>query len=99
MRNSKKPTALTTGADAAIELAFAELKGYEPHTKEYAECLTQIERLAALRSSDKKEKKTVSADNLISVGGNLAGIGMILGYERTHVLASKALGFVLKSKL
>lgn len=97
MRNSKKPTALTSGADAAIELAFTELKGYEPHTKEYADCLTQIERLAALTTSNKKEK--VSKDNLISVGGNLAGIGMILGYERTHVLASKALNFVLKSKL
>lgn len=97
MRNSKKPTALTSGADAAIELAFKELKGYEPHTKEYADALTQIERLVALTTSTKKDK--VSKDNLVSVGGNLAGIGMILGYERTHVLASKALGFVLKSKL
>lgn len=98
MRNSNKPTALTSAADAAIELAFAELKKHTPESKEYAEILTQIERLSELKTTSVKKDK-VSKDNWVQVGGNLAGIGLILGYERTHVLASKALSFVLKSKL
>lgn len=42
-------------------------------------------------------KKRVSPETLAIIGGNIAGIVLILGYEHVHVVTSKALGFVMRS--
>lgn len=38
-------------------------------------------------------------DTLLIVGGNLAGILLILNFERLDIVRSKALGFVLKGRV
>lgn len=48
------------------------------------------------KTSELKDRRRVSPDTLALVGANLAGIVMIIGYERMNVIASKALGFVSK---
>lgn len=47
--------------------------------------------------SNREER--ISVNTLIAVGANLAGILLILNYERLGVVASKALGFVSKSRI
>lgn len=50
--------------------------------------LEHLERLEALKTKDRR--KPLSRDVLAQVVGNLAGIGIIVGYEQAHVIATKA---------
>lgn len=63
-------------------------------TKEFDHLCDQLTKLLIAKNALKREK--ASTDVLLTVGANLAGIAMILGHERAHVVASKALGFVMK---
>lgn len=54
------------------------------------------ERELDLRDEEANKPNRVSADTWAMVGANLAGILLIVGYERVNVIASKAIGFVLK---
>lgn len=94
----KKTSEEKTLLDQAIDELFAELKGHDANTDEFDKITTQIEKLYKVKSSLKDENR-MSKDALIAVIGNLAGIVMILGYERANVVTSKALSFVLKSKV
>jgi hypothetical protein len=89
-KKSQKATAL----DANIVGLLSWMENADPTTPEYAQIVTKLEKLYALRGS----KKSVSPDTLAIVLGNLAGIIMILNHERAHVVVSKALGFVMKLK-
>jgi hypothetical protein len=57
-------------------------------------------RLKTLEANLKtKEVETFgkpTLEKLLPIAGSIAGILVIVGFERTHVIASKALGFVLK---
>lgn len=44
-------------------------------------------------------KRRVSADTIAAMACNILGIVLILEYERTHVIASKALGFVIRGRV
>jgi hypothetical protein len=68
---------------------------------EQAESPEQIKEAIDLINQRKpaKEKKTVSPDTLAIVIGNLAGIILILGYEKANVITSKALGFVIRGRV
>jgi hypothetical protein len=50
----------------------------------------------ALKREELDLRRRVSADTWAIVGANIAGIALIIGYERINVIASKALGFVGK---
>lgn len=67
-----------------------------PGTELYSNQITELERLYKLREETKRKRK-VSKDTLWKVGGNLAGIAMIVLYEHSHVLTSKGIGFVGKN--
>ena len=82
--------------DGAIDSLFAELDGYTGSEEEYSAITDQIEKLYKLRNETKP--KTVSADTMAIVAGNLLGILLIVGFEQTHVITSKAIGFVMKSR-
>lgn len=87
-----QPTVL----DETIDDALAQLKGIEVGSDEYNRKMEQVQKLYALK--EKNSPKRISPDAALLVAGNLAGIVLILGYERAHVVTSKALGFVLKSR-
>ena len=89
-KKSQKAAAL----DANIVGLLSWMENADPTTPEYAQIVTKLEKLYALRGS----KKSVSPDTLAIVLGNLAGIIMILNHERAHVVVSKSLGFVMKLK-
>ena len=87
-----------TPLEEAIESAFVELSEHGAVTEEYAQIVNQLEKLHDMKKQE-TANRVVSPDTLIAAAGNLLGIVVILGYERTHVIATKALGFVLKSRL
>jgi len=90
--DEEKPTAL----DVAIQTALEKLNDLNPGTKEYSVHLDQIAKLMLFK--EKTTPKRVSPDTVAIVAGNLAGILMIVSYERVHIVTSKALGFVIKSR-
>jgi hypothetical protein len=95
----KKSTPVdTTGLDTAIDAAFEGLKKHDPHSEEYAAIMVQIGLLYNLRYPP-KVPNTVSKDALIAVAGNLIGIVAILGFEKSHVITTKALNFIMKTKV
>ena len=83
----------------AITKALIELQNHEPYSAEYVKALEQIEKLYKLRNPKPELRKPVSMDTVWVVAGNLLGIGMIIGYEKAHVISSKALGFILKARV
>lgn len=86
--------------DKAIAEAYAYLAGSTPETKEHAKIVKQIAALEEIKIlSEKKKKIAFSPDALLTAGASLLGILLILNYERANVVASKALGFVSKSKI
>lgn len=62
----------------------------------YSKVLRNVERLEALR---KKDRKRLDPNSCLVVAGNLIGILLILGYEKTDFIRSKALGFVLRGRV
>ena len=49
-----------------------------------------------LKEREAEKPDRVSKDALVAAAASIAGILVIVGYERVNVIASKALGFVLK---
>jgi hypothetical protein len=60
-------------------------------TDKYA---SMAKQLAALHELSTKSR--ISNETLVTIGTHLAGLVLILGHERAHVIASKAFGLVKK---
>lgn len=80
----------------AIDDIFEEMKPLCSDDPEYAKMREQLSELYALKSA--KDSSTVDPNAVITVAGSLAGILLIVGFERSNVLTSKALNFVIKPK-
>lgn len=52
----------------------------------------------ALKTKESNKPDRVSRDTLALVVANLTGIALIIGYERVNVIASKALGFIARTR-
>lgn len=77
-----------------IEKLLVSLKEDDPETEEYATILDQLTKLYAIKNENRSRR--VSPDTLATIAANLLGISIIVGYERTHIITSKALGFIRK---
>lgn len=91
-RSSDKPASL----QELIELVQTQMLLEGADSEKFREMNDQLERLYAMKKSNRSSR--VSPDALVAVAGNLLGIGLILQHERLHVVTSKALSFVMKSK-
>ena len=87
-----------SGLDEAIADVLAEMKGFTADQPEFAKMVKQLERLYKIKSSHGRPSR-MSLSDALPVIGNLAGILAILSFERTHVITSKALSFVTKSRI
>lgn len=93
---STKPTDESPGLQEAIDELLAKMHETSPDTKEYAAMIAHLQLLYTLREKD--APKRVSPDTVAIIMANLAGILLILNFERLHVIATKALGFLMKLK-
>ena len=80
-----------------IDSILLQMEQEEGNSPEFDGLLTQLERLYKLQAPEKARR--VSPDAIVAVAGNLLGIVLILNYERINVVTSKALSFVIKSKI
>jgi len=82
--------------DEPIKRVLDEMKTYGPDSPEYPKLVAHLETLTRLKAEERRHR--VSADTMAIVLGNLGGILIIVAYESRHVMASKAMGFLLKPK-
>lgn len=82
--------------DHALNRLYDELTTLQPSTEEYTDILGKIEKFHNLKNESRSER--VKPDTIALIAGNLAGIMLIVGHERAHVVTSKALSFVSKLK-
>lgn len=84
------------GLEEVIDVLIVRMTTEDFDPKLFAEQVDQLTKLYKLKENH--TPKRVSPDTLALVLGNLIGIVIILGYERAHVVTSKALTFVLRSR-
>jgi len=80
-------------SEASISLKFTESDAKIEELK--ASCRVK-DADATLKMSEIDKPDRVSKDTLAIIGANIAGIVLILGYERLNIITSKALGFANK---
>lgn len=93
----RTPKVDTVKLNEAKNLILDELLRGDPESQEYSALLGNLERISALEKSEDKSM-VPDVNTVLLVAGNLLGILIIVGYEHTHVVTSKATAFVLKSK-
>lgn len=92
----RTPKVMNTKLDPVIDTILSEMEAFGPDSPEYSMMLSHLEKVVNLRKSE--DNKKVTPDTMALVAGNLLGILIIVAYEQKHVMASKAQGFILKSK-
>ncbi len=76
--------------DEQLEVQLKDAESLE----DIGDVLSMMERRNELRN-----KRRVSPDTIAIVVCNLLGIILILEHERSHVIASKALGFIIRGRV
>lgn len=66
-------------------------------SEEYTVMAQNLERLYKLKAVDSTKK--VSPDTMALVAANLLGLVLIMSFEKTNVITTKALGFVLRGRV
>jgi hypothetical protein len=90
------PTDPEISLDETIEQLLREMSYVPCDSDEYARMADQLQKIYVLKETD--SKKRVSPDTLAIVLGNLAGVLLIVGHERVHIITSKALNFILRPR-
>lgn len=95
---TRTPSTNEVGLEKAIDAVLAEMQMVSKNSDDYALLIERLETLYNLKTIDQADRpKKISADTALLVAGNLLGILAIIGYEHSHVVATKALNFVLKA--
>jgi hypothetical protein len=88
----KQPSKLDDAYDRALDVLAVSREG----TEEYDKNLEEVIKLHRMRMEEKSDP--VSKEAWLGIAANLLGILMILQYEKTNVVASKAMTILPKSK-
>lgn len=94
---TKQPSDKPASLQELIDLVQTQMLTEGADSEKFREMNDELERLYAMKKSNKSSR--VSPDALVTVAGNLLGIGLILQHERLHIVTSKALSFVMKTKV
>lgn len=83
--------------DDPIDRILTEMEIFGPNTPEYEALLGELERLSALQSTETWTRR-IDPTQVAAVIANLAGIGLIVNYEKLNVVTTKAIGMIMRSK-
>lgn len=82
--------------ESELNRALTRLRAEMPNSEDYEKMLKLVERLHDMMDEEKPD--VVSKNTLLTVGGNLLGIILVLKHERLNVITSKALSFVIRTR-
>lgn len=89
-----------TNLDKLIDQVHDEYNELEDYKAEEREKKMEVlKELYKLKGDQDKHANSLSKDTLAVIAGNIAGILLILNFERAGVLTSKAVSFVLKGRV
>lgn len=92
----RKPKVTSIKLEEAMLRLLDDMEMFGPNSEEYPLMLGHYQKLHTMSKSE--DSRRVTPDTVALVAGNLLGILIIVAYEQKHVMTSKGLGFVLKSK-
>jgi predicted RNase H-related nuclease YkuK (DUF458 family) len=92
---SSKPA--NQNASDALVKAYEELSKHSATSEEYATVVLRIQALEEINAHADKSNR-VSPDTKALIGANIAGIVMVLGYEKANIITSKAFSMLLRTQ-
>ena len=95
MKIFKKNDVVLAAIDGEIQTLHEKLESIDPASSEYTTCARNLELMMKLRDEKSKGSK-IPPEVWVPVVANLAGICLILFWEQTHVITSKALMLLKK---
>jgi hypothetical protein len=84
-----------TGLEKARETALLVLDDLDPMDPDYATTMKHVKKLSELIANERRE--LLNPNTVILALANVGGIIMIVGYERIHIVTSKALTLIGKT--
>lgn len=91
-----KWTSELTSLQIARERLLADLDIHAPDSEEYCAMLSQVETLSHLIEKETPARERLSPNTLVTVAGHLGVAGLLIWFEREHVITTKALQFLPK---
>ena len=87
--------------EEAIADAVRELRNLDLADEKYAAAVANLKILMEVYAIDEEVDKRFkpTGDQIVAVAGSLAAVLMIMSFEKTHVIATKALTFIPKFKI
>lgn len=98
MFKTKKPDCNHPGLSAEIAKLISELEGLDSNSKEYSTIVKRILQLDSIMQRN-PQRAAISWDAIISAGASLSGILLILKFEKFGAITTKALSFVMKTRV
>ena len=80
--------------DQEVDRVIATLSTMQVETKEYRDGVESLKVLCDARGV--KSTKSLSTDTIISAVANILGIILVLNYEKSSIITSKAISFIFK---
>lgn len=98
-RESKNDT--PSDLEDEITRVISLMSDQNPDTEEYTTMVSNLKVLVEARQLDEATDapNRLSADTMLSVGGSIVGVLLILGFEKANVITSKGLSFIPKIKI
>ena len=84
-----------TTFDEVIEGALNQIQNYDVFSKEYADGVANLLKLAQAKDSARDQPK-IQLEVLVSAGASLAGILAVLNFEKLGVITTKAFALIPK---
>lgn len=88
-----------TNLEKEIDRVLLLMSVLKPESKEYSTMVDNLKELYKVNIEGKEKDRSIKPDTIALIAGNLLGIGLILGYEKTNVITTKALGFIMKGRV
>ena len=79
-----------------MDTVFKKLEELDPSDENYTKTINNLERLHKMKSDDKIK---VSPDVVISVLGSIVGTVLVLYFEKTDIVTSKAINWIIKGRV
>jgi hypothetical protein len=86
-----------TELEKEIAAVLEEMRNTDRSSDKYAKLLTHLKGLNTIWRSQRSCR--VSPDTWALIGGNLAGLVMIMTFEKTDAIVTKAIQFVLRGRV
>jgi hypothetical protein len=86
-----------TKLEMEIDNVLERMGSLDPSSEEYTSITNNLERLYKAKGCE--VNRFITPDTLALIAGNLLGLLIIMNYEKTNVISTKALGFIMRGRV